>query len=35
LNDSGVFAWGDNRSSACGAFPSVAAQVQPVHVSIA
>jgi alpha-tubulin suppressor-like RCC1 family protein len=35
LNDSGVFAWGDNRSSACGVFPSVAAQVQPVRVSVA
>jgi alpha-tubulin suppressor-like RCC1 family protein len=35
LNDSGVFAWGDNRSSACGVFPSVAAQVQPVRVSLA
>jgi alpha-tubulin suppressor-like RCC1 family protein len=35
LNDSGVFAWGDNRSCACGVFPSVAAQVHPVRVSIA
>ncbi|MDA8447574.1 RCC1 domain-containing protein [Paracidovorax valerianellae] len=27
--DTGLFAWGDNRSSACGAFPSVAVQARP------
>ncbi len=31
----GVFAWGDNRASACGEFPSVAIQVKPNRVSIA
>lgn len=35
LTDQGVFAWGDNRSSACGAFPSVAVQVKPHLVSFA
>jgi alpha-tubulin suppressor-like RCC1 family protein len=35
LNDMGVFAWGDNRSSACGAFPSVAVQITPRPVSFA
>ena len=35
LNDTGVFAWGDNRSSACGAFPSVAVQARPIPVSFA
>ena len=35
LTDAGVFAWGDNRASACGAFPSVAVQAQPIRVSIA
>ena len=35
LNDAGVFAWGDNRASACGAFPSVAVQAQPILVSFA
>ncbi|MES2946020.1 MAG: chromosome condensation regulator, partial [Pseudomonadota bacterium] len=34
LNDLGVFAWGDNRSSACGEFPSVAVQVQPVRIAL-
>lgn len=35
LSDVGLFAWGDNRSSACGAFPSVAVQVKPLAVSFA
>jgi alpha-tubulin suppressor-like RCC1 family protein len=35
LTDAGVFAWGDNRSSACGAFPSVAVQARPIRVAIA
>lgn len=35
LNDSGIFAWGDNRSSACGAFPSVAVQLAPNRISFA
>ena len=35
LNTEGVFAWGDNRASACGAFPSVAVQVTPHRVSFA
>lgn len=35
LNDQGVFAWGDNRASACGAFPSVAVQATPIRVSFA
>ena len=35
LNDAGLFAWGDNRSSACGAFPSTAVQVKPRAVSFA
>ncbi len=35
LNDLGVFAWGDNRASACGAFPSVAVQATPIRVSFA
>lgn len=35
LNDQGVFAWGDNRASACGAFPSVAIQATPIRVSFA
>lgn len=29
LSADGVFAWGDNRASACGTFPSVAVQVKP------
>ncbi len=33
LNDAGICAWGDNRSSACAAFPSVAVQLQPNPVS--
>ncbi len=33
LNDGGICAWGDNRSSACGAFPSVRVQLQPNPVS--
>lgn len=33
LNDSGICAWGDNRASACGAFPSVTVQLQPRQVS--
>ena len=35
LSDTGLFAWGDNRSSACGAFPSIAVQVKPRAVSFA
>ncbi len=35
LTDLGVFAWGDNRSSACGAFPSAAVQAKPILVSFA
>ena len=34
-NDVGVFAWGNNRSSACGLAPSVAAQIKPRLVSLA
>ena len=33
LHDGGICAWGDNRSSACGAFPSVRVQLQPNLVS--
>ena len=33
LNERGICAWGDNRSSACGAFPSVRVQLQPNTVS--
>ena len=35
LNDAGVSAWGDNRSSACGVFPSISVQVQPHPVYFA
>lgn len=35
LSAEGVFAWGDNRASACGAFPSVAVQVQPNRIYFA
>jgi alpha-tubulin suppressor-like RCC1 family protein len=35
LTGEGVFAWGDNRASACGAFPSVVVQAQPNRVSFA
>ena len=35
LNDLDIFAWGDNRASACGAFPSIAVQATPIRVSIA
>ena len=35
LSDVGLFAWGDNRSSACGAFPSVVVQVKPLAVTFA
>ncbi len=34
-NDAGVFAWGDNRASACGAFPSVTVQATPVRITFA
>ncbi|GKT24333.1 hypothetical protein AVHM3334_14435 [Acidovorax sp. SUPP3334] len=33
--DAGLFAWGDNRSSACGAFPSVAVQARPHPIAFA
>jgi alpha-tubulin suppressor-like RCC1 family protein len=33
-NARGVFAWGNNRSSACGAFPSVAVQVKPNRIAL-
>ena len=35
LSDDGVFAWGDNRASACGAFPSVVVQSKPNRVFFA
>ena len=35
LNDLGVFAWGDNRASACGAFPPIAVQATPLRLSFA
>lgn len=35
VNDVGVFAWGNNRSSACGVAPNVAAQITPRLVSLA
>ena len=35
LNDRGVHAWGDNRASACGQFPSVTVQAAPVLVAFA
>jgi alpha-tubulin suppressor-like RCC1 family protein len=35
LSDRGVHAWGDNRASACGQFPSNAVQPQPVLVTLA
>ncbi|CAN5313860.1 hypothetical protein BH11PSE11_BH11PSE11_34630 [soil metagenome] len=31
----GVFAWGDNRASACGNFPSVPVQVKPNRINLA
>lgn len=31
----GLLAWGDNRSSACGAFPSTAVQVRPHPIAFA
>jgi alpha-tubulin suppressor-like RCC1 family protein len=34
-SDSGVHAWGDNRASACGAFPNQAVQVEPQLISFA
>ncbi|MDB5869433.1 MAG: Regulator of chromosome condensation repeat-containing protein [Polaromonas sp.] len=33
LSDQGVHAWGDNRASACGQFPSVKVQAAPVLVA--
>jgi len=33
--NSEVFAWGDNRASACGVKPSVKVQIKPFHVVIA
>ena len=35
LTGDGVFAWGDNRASACGAFPSVLVQSTPNRVTFA
>ena len=35
LSADGIFAWGDNRASACGAFPSVTIQIKPNLVSFA
>ena len=35
VNDFGVSAWGDNRSSACGAMPTIAAQHKPARVAFA
>lgn len=35
LTAEGVFAWGDNRASACGAFPSVLVQSKPNRVIFA
>ncbi|MES2585025.1 MAG: hypothetical protein V4627_20040 [Pseudomonadota bacterium] len=35
LTSDGVFAWGDNRASNCGAFPSVAVQAKPNRISFA
>lgn len=32
-NDAGVLAWGDNRASACGAFPSTLVQALPLRVA--
>ncbi len=34
-NDVGVFAWGNNRSSACGLAPNVSAQIKPRLVALA
>lgn len=34
-NDWGIYAWGNNRSSACGAFPSVAVQFHPNRIALA
>ena len=34
-SNAGVYAWGDNRSSACSAFPSVAVQLKPLLVNFA
>ncbi|MES2785289.1 MAG: hypothetical protein V4684_07475 [Pseudomonadota bacterium] len=35
LCEQGVFAWGDNRASACGAFPSTTVQVAPLRIALA
>lgn len=35
VNDLGVNAWGDNRSSACGMMPTIAVQRTPVRVTFA
>jgi len=35
LGEQGVHAWGNNRSSACGAFPSAAVQPKPLLVTFA
>ncbi len=34
-NDVGVFAWGNNRASACGAAPTAAVQVKPHRIALA
>ena len=35
INDHGVSAWGDNRSSACGMLPTISVQRSPVRVAVA
>jgi alpha-tubulin suppressor-like RCC1 family protein len=35
IADGAVFAWGDNRASTCGAFPSVAVQAVPRRIDLA
>jgi alpha-tubulin suppressor-like RCC1 family protein len=35
VNDFGVSAWGDNRSSACGTMPTIAVQHRPARVAFA
>ena len=35
VKNSGVYAWGDNRASACGVTPAVTVQLKPFHVVIA
>ena len=35
INDHGVSAWGDNRSSACGMLPTISVQRKPVRVAVA